>query len=295
MHRNKTRLLAAVLLWALLLALCSGAALAADDAAEDLPEGFWDVRVYVDGLLSDRALGSYDGTWLAVEDFCTLLGLEPGSLWNEETGELTVGARDFVLHAVKGEAYFSVNSRYVYEPRSFFRYDGRSWFPLEVISHVFSAELKLSSDGRRVDLKSAELAVMPGGAAWYYDNFGSSEIFWLARIIHSEAGNQPIEGRIGVGNVVLNRVASDRYPDNIRDVVFDKQFAIQFDPAASGTVYAEPDELDVICACLCFEGYNTVGESMFFVNPRIADDSWFKTTKEFVISIGEHDFYKLKT
>ena len=61
MRNRKKRLLAAVLLWALLLSLCSGAALAADGEAEELPEGFWDVRVYVDGLLSDRALGSYDG------------------------------------------------------------------------------------------------------------------------------------------------------------------------------------------------------------------------------------------
>ena len=70
---------------------------------------------------------------------------------------------------------------------------------------------------------------------------------------------------------------------------------MQFDPAASGSVYREPDALDVIAACLCLEGYNTVGESMYFVNASISDDSWFRSTKEFVVRIGDHDFYKLKS
>ena len=69
---------------------------------------------------------------------------------------------------------------------------------------------------------------------------------------------------------------------------------MQFDPAYSGSVYQEPEELDVIAACLCLEGYNTVGESMYFVNPDMADDSWFRNTKDFVIRIGDHDFYQLR-
>ena len=287
------RALCALLLAALLLSLCPAARAAEAEAPYAPPEGMWEVRVYVDGLLSGRALADYGGVWLAAEDLCALVGIETSTLWNEERGELSVGGRGFVLHAVEGQPYFSVNSRYLYEPLGFFRHDERSWFPAEDISRIFGGELSVSDDATRVDLKSEALSVMPGGAAWYYDNFGSAEIFWLARIIHSEAGGQPIAGRIGVGNVVLNRVASDRYPDKIFDVVFDDQYAVQFDPAYTGAVYQEPGEEDVICACLCFEGYNTVGESMFFVNPKRANDSWFRNTKEFVITIGDHDFYKI--
>lgn len=286
------RCLSALLLWGMILSLCGGAALA--EETQDAPPEFWDVRVYVDGLLSGRALGSYDALWLAPEDFCALLGRECTTWWDEERGELTVSAGDFVLHARRGEDYFSVNSRYFYEPLGFFVYDGRAWFPQADIERMFGTPMRLSSDGRRVDLRSETLSVLPGGAAWYYDNFGSAEIFWLARIIHSEAGNQPLAGRIGVGSVVLNRVESELYPDEVFGVVFDDKFAVQFTPAESGAVYQEPDETDVIAACLCLEGYNTVGESMYFVNPDMADDSWFRNTKDFVVRIGDHDFYKLK-
>ena len=46
-----------------------------------------------------------------------------------------------------------------------------------------------------------------------------------------------------------------------------------------------------IAACLCLEGYNTVGESLYFVNPDRGDGSWFEASLRLVISIGDHDFY----
>ncbi|MBQ6466307.1 MAG: cell wall hydrolase [Oscillospiraceae bacterium] len=293
MKRKGRVLLAALLLWAVLLPLCAGAALAEEPAA-GAPEELRDVRVFVDGLLCGRALADGETVWFAVEDLCALLGVQSETWWNEDSGELVVSGAGFVLHASAGAEYLSVNSRYLYETRGFFVRDGRSWLPTETIARIFGAAPKLSSDGLRADFKGEELAIMPGGAAWYYDNFGSAEIFWLARIIHSEAGGQPLAGRIGVGNVVLNRVASDRYPDEVFGVVFDDKFAVQFDPAYTGSVYQEPGELDVVAACLCLEGYNTVGESMYFVNPDRADDSWFRNTKDFVIRIGDHEFYKLR-
>ena len=288
------RILAALLLCACLFALCPAAALAGE-ADAPVPEGCREARIYVDGLLSGRAFTDESGLmWLAAEDLCALLGLETRTSYDKDAGSLIVSGSDFVLCAVAGLDYFSVNSRYLYEPRGFFVFDRRAYFPLPVIERIFSGAPRVSSDGLRVDFSGAAMAVMPGGAAWYYDNFGSAEIFWLARIIRAEAGHQPLAGRIGVGNVVLNRVESDIYPDEVFGVVFDDKFAVQFDPAYSGSVYQEPEELDVIAACLCLEGYNTVGESMYFVNPDLADDSWFRNTKEFVITLGDHDFYKLK-
>lgn len=44
----------------------------------------------------------------------------------------------------------------------------------------------------------------------------------LAILIHAEAGNQDFEGRVLVGEVVLNRVLDPHFPDNIHDVIFQK-------------------------------------------------------------------------
>lgn len=53
----------------------------------------------------------------------------------------------------------------------------------------------------------------------------------LAAIIYCEAGNEPYEGMLAVGSVVLNRVNSSRFPNTITEVVYAPG---QFSPVASG-------------------------------------------------------------
>lgn len=54
----------------------------------------------------------------------------------------------------------------------------------------------------------------------------------LAAIIYCEANVEPYEGKVAVGAVVLNRVASSRFPNNIVDVLFQNS---QFSPVGSGS------------------------------------------------------------
>ena len=118
--------------------------------------------------------------------------------------------------------------------------------------------------------------------------YNSHEIYWLSRIIYAEANGQPFDGMIGVGNVVLNRVASSRFPNTVEGVVFE---AGQFTPVDNGTIYNTPSAQAVRAAQLCLEGVNTVGNSLFFLNPSIADASWFNSALTYYTTIGGHAFY----
>ena len=53
----------------------------------------------------------------------------------------------------------------------------------------------------------------------------------MASIINCEAGNQPYEGQVAVGAVIMNRVKSGSYPDSIEAVIYQSG---QFGPAATG-------------------------------------------------------------
>lgn len=49
----------------------------------------------------------------------------------------------------------------------------------------------------------------------------------IAQLVEAEAGNQPFEGKVLVAEVVLNRVASEHYPDTVEGVIFqDYQFSV---------------------------------------------------------------------
>jgi N-acetylmuramoyl-L-alanine amidase len=85
----------------------------------------------------------------------------------------------------------------------------------------------------------------------YYD---SDDVKWLSRIINAEAEAEPLEGKIAVGNVVLNRVASDEFPDTIYSVIFDKANGVQFSPTASGAIYNTPTDESVLAAKMCLDG-----------------------------------------
>ena len=57
------------------------------------------------------------------------------------------------------------------------------------------------------------------------------EAYLLAAIIQCEAEGEPYEGKIAVGNVVMNRVKSTLFPNTITGVIYQKN---QFTPASSG-------------------------------------------------------------
>lgn len=48
----------------------------------------------------------------------------------------------------------------------------------------------------------------------------NGEVYCMAKNIYFEAGNQPLAGKIAVSQVVLNRVYSIAYPDDICGVIY---------------------------------------------------------------------------
>ena len=57
------------------------------------------------------------------------------------------------------------------------------------------------------------------------------ELTLMAAIIYCEAGAEPYETQLAVGAVIMNRIASDRFPDNLYDVLSQKG---QFTPYRTG-------------------------------------------------------------
>ena len=61
--------------------------------------------------------------------------------------------------------------------------------------------------------------------------FAEGDRYLLANLIYCEAGNQPYEGQVAVGAVVMNRVMSSVFPDTVVGVIYQNR---QFSPVASG-------------------------------------------------------------
>lgn len=272
-------------------------------AAEELPSDelqepehvelpYPDIRLYKGSLLWDRGFIRDEQLYVPMRLFCEELGLEPVTVHNGEA--LIMQAQGLELSAKSEDDYMKVNGRYVLSPGGFVMVGEEPYIPAETAESIFFTTVTVAEDMSSAKLDLSKLGIIIGGEQYYTLNFDSEDVFWLSRLIFAEATHQPLEGRIAVGNVVLNRVAFEEYPDTIREVIFDTKGGVQFDTTLGDAILNEADELSLIAAYMALDGVNTAGNSLFFVNPDKGDDRWFRSALAYVTTIGEHDFYTIK-
>ena len=289
MHKH---IIAAVLVFALLLSLCAAAA--ADETLEPItpvsaPMGAESVPVYLDGLLLARAYAWGNFVYVDLKPLCRYWDIAMD--WNGDGQRFTLQLDELEVEGEAGRQYFTADSRYIYAPEDWLIYGGRLYLPLNALCKLLN--LSDTRDGGALMLDGSRLKLLEGGADYYDLNYSVEDVYWLSHIIGSEAGIEPIEGKIGVGNVVLNRVKDADFPDTVFGVVYDYEHTVQFEPVSKGTIHEDPKPADLIAAYLVLEGANTAGDCTYFVNPDFGS-YWFDNDLDYVMSIGRHNFYVSK-
>ncbi|QKS72775.1 cell wall hydrolase [Paenalkalicoccus suaedae] len=119
------------------------------------------------------------------------------------------------------------------------------------------------------------------------ENFVDEDVDLLARLIHLEANGQPMSGKVAVGSVVMNRVASSSFPNSIREVIYQPR---QFTPVGNGRINSvTASERSIEAARRAIAGENQVANALFFFNPRISSSSYLHGLTP-VTTIGDHRF-----
>ena len=176
------------------------------------------------------------------------------------------------------------NGRYLYVEDTVQVTEGRIILPLTVIAKCFDAQVKWNPENDVVSVIRGSGAIQPGDQ--FYDQ---ENLFWLSRVIYAESGNQPLEGMMSVGNVVLNRVYSPVYPNTVLGVISQKN---QFSTYRGGKLAKRtPNASSVVAAKLVMEGA-TVDETygaLYFDSCR---NSWAARHKDCIAVIGGHKFYR---
>lgn len=103
----------------------------------------------------------------------------------------------------------------------------------------------------------------------------------LAALIFCEAGNQPYEGQVAVGAVVMNRVESASYPNTISEVIYQSG---QFTPAMTGWLDSVRANAGYTASAMqaaedALAGSSPVGDCLYF-----STDGWG-------MQIGDHYFH----
>ncbi|MGM9637285.1 MAG: cell wall hydrolase [Eubacteriales bacterium] len=206
--------------------------------------------------------------------------------WDGKTKTASVQASGFHLTATVGESYIVVNGQNLYQNVANVLQNSRVYVPVRSLAAACSMDV--SWDGK------TKVCCVTGSYQPIEEvksSYSEEDLYWLSRIIHAESASEPLEGKIAVGNVVLNRVRRSDYPNTVYGVIFDQKYGTQFTPVASGTIYNTPSQESVTAAKMCLEGYSLDSEMIFFINEKIATNNW-TTGRTFVMEIGNHKFYK---
>lgn len=113
-----------------------------------------------------------------------------------------------------------------------------------------------------------------------------NEMDIMAKIIYSEARGEPYKGQVAVGAVVMNRIQSSQFPDNIRDVVFQKG---AFTAVSDGQYWLTPNRTAYLAALDAVRGWDPTYNSLYYFNPDTATSAWIWSRPQ-NIKIGKHIF-----
>lgn len=143
------------------------------------------------------------------------------------------------------------------------------------------AYIRKQEEERKAAEEAARIAAEKAAAEAAAEAAAQADKELLASLIFCEAGNQPYEGQVAVGAVVMNRVKSSSYPDTISDVIYQSG---QFTPAMTGwldSVRASSGytESAMQAAEDALAGSNPVGDCLYF------------STGGWGMQIGDHFFH----
>ena len=275
------RLLSLILSCVFLFCLIAGTAAAAgEDATIDEPAY---TPIYVGDINADPNMLSFtleDELYVPLETVSEALGSSLYT-WNSALQSASLMADDLFLTVSSADEYIIANGRYLYMKNGLQMANGVPMIPMDQLCKAFGVEYTVNDS---VVIEPDGTPIQSGE-----QDYNDEDLYWLSRIIYAEAGGESLEGMIAVGNVVLNRVEAEQFPDNIYDVIFDFDNGIQFSPAYYGSVYNTPSEDAVIAAKMALDGTDVVGDSLYFNMYTIT--TWASENREFLTQIGCHNFY----
>ena len=194
----------------------------------------------------------------------------------QETLNMTVSA---------GASYIVANGRYLYVRDGVILLNNSVAAPVRVLAKAFNLDVAYDNEEKTVYLghpwQADHFYIAPGDS--FYD---ADSLYWLSHIIYSESGNQVLAGKIAVGNVVMNRVRSSIFPNNIYDVLHQKN---QFTSVYYSNFSRTPNEESVVAAKLVLDGAEVLPNALFFARAGLS--CYASRNRPYVATIGAHAFY----
>lgn len=247
-----------------------------------------DIRVNGEYIITDSEPVIISGTTYAPVR-CVAEALNSESIsWNEKSKSASISDGDTSITISIGKKNALLNGSAVTLNGTPFIKNNRTYIPLRDFSNLFGAEVSWDDQYKNVEISKKNITVPK---EIIDTSFNHTDLYWMSRIITAESCGESTDGKIAVGDVILNRKKSSLFPNTIYDVIFDRKYSVQFEPVLNGSIYNTPCANSIAAAKLSMTNPTTIGNCLYFFNPTIASSSWIEKNRVFFKTIGNHDFY----
>lgn len=115
--------------------------------------------------------------------------------------------------------------------------------------------------------------------------YSSADVDLLARLITAEAGGENYDAQVAVGSIVVNRVQSSQFPNNIKGVIYDRSYGYyQFTPVANGMINKTATKSAINAAYAALKGADKTNGALYFYD-NTATNKWL-TSKTVAATMG---------
>lgn len=231
-------------------------------------------------------------TYVPIRFIADALNVESVS-WDKDSKSVTIINSGSTIVLFASQNYVYVNNIYRSLANNALLVDGRTFVPIRFVSEILGANVNWDDENYTVSIStsSSDSTSSSVSSNSGYTSADEDAVYWLSKIIEAEASGEPFSGKVAVGEVILNRVKSEDFPNTIWEVIFDNKFGIQFEPVANGSIYNTPSAESIKAAKTALDGSNYVSNCLYFLNPRIASSNWISKNRQYYTTISQHDFY----
>ncbi len=114
----------------------------------------------------------------------------------------------------------------------------------------------------------------------------NSDLYLLSCCIYGEARGESYTGKVAVGAVILNRVASSAFPNTISGVIYQNG---AFTCVSDGQINLGTNDECTRAAQDALNGWDPSGGALYYFNPATATSKWIWSRKQ-IVTIGKHIF-----
>lgn len=207
--------------------------------------------------------------------------------WNEAEMSATLNAYGHFFVFYPDKDFCLVDG----EPKNYTSifYNDLTFIPVRAVSEVLGYDVSWDDFYLTVKITAPNVNV-PEHLIDY--SYTYEDIMYLGKITQIESGYQHFMVKLGVAGTVTNRVKSPRFPNSIKDVIFDTKYSVQFPPAHTDKINVTPSKECIIASKCVLNGVNVIGDSLYFVDTDYAHSSWVHNNRPHYITIYDMAFYE---